>query len=132
MKDIVKNDGGNLINFLHRNDGALVMPQPFERDILLLSTRVAGTSYISGIEELEPYLHINDRLNFFREPDNYFDEEAIIIKNTDGVKIGYVPKQDNTILARLMDAGKLIFGKITEKEMLGAWLHISIDIYMRD
>ena len=72
---------------------------------------VAGTTHIEGIEELEPHLNNDDRLEFFREPDNRYDKQAIVIKTFDGVKIGYVPKQDNVIFARLMDVGKLLFGK---------------------
>jgi len=37
---------------------------------------------------------------FFREPDNPYDKRAIVIKNASGMKIGYVPKEDNAELAR--------------------------------
>ena len=39
-------------------------------------TYVAGTTHIEGIEELEQYLNIEDKLDFFREPDNKYDEQA--------------------------------------------------------
>jgi hypothetical protein len=71
---------------------------------------------IEGIEELEPYLNADDRLEFFREPDNPHDHKAIVIKNANGVKIGYVPSADNVIFSRLMDAGKLLFARITSKK----------------
>ena len=70
--------------------------------------------------------------SFFREPENPYDAQAIVIKTTDSVKIGYVPRQDNVIFARLMDAGKLLFGKITEKEKKGKWVRISIDIFLHE
>lgn len=116
MGDLVKNNSGELVGLLHGKGGELVVPKPFEKDIFLFDTHVAGTSHIEGIEELEPHLNINDRLDFFREPDNRYDKEAIAIKTAGGVKIGYVPKQDNVIFARLMDAGKLLFGRISGKE----------------
>ena len=106
--------------------GGLTIPQPFERDIFLFDSSVAGTSFIEGIEELEPHLNAGDRLQFFREPDNPHDKQAIVIKNTDGVKIGYVPQADNLVFSRLMDAGKVLFGEITKKTMRGAWLDIKI------
>jgi hypothetical protein len=31
-----------------------------------------------------------------------------------------------------MDAGKLLFGKITAKETKGKWLKIDIDIYLHE
>lgn len=71
-------------------------------------------------------------MNFFREPDNPYDNKAIVIKNEDGIKIGYVPRSDNAIFARLLDAGKLLFGRITAKEMQDYWLKISIKVYMQE
>lgn len=50
-----------------------------------------GTSFIEGIEELEPHLNIGDKLDFFHEPNNSHDKQAIVIKNQNGVKVGYVP-----------------------------------------
>lgn len=128
----ISNTNGNLLSLLHSNNGGLAIPKPFERDIFLFESYVAGTSYIEGIEELEPHLNIDDRLNFYREPNNQYDKEAIVIKNVDGIKIGYVPKNDNVIFARLMDAGKLIFGKIVTKEKQGNWLKIKINIYLHE
>ena len=132
MSDLIKkNDHTELMGLLHGQSG-LTIPKPFEHDIFLFDSHIAGTSYIEGIEELEPYLKIDDRLHFFREPDNPHDPNAIVIKNTDGVKVGYVPRADNLIFSRLMDAGKLLFGKITHKEMIGKWLKINIKIYLHE
>jgi hypothetical protein len=71
-------------------------------------------------------------LSFYREPDNPYDHKAIVIKNADGVKIGYVPRADNVVFSRLMDAGKLLFGRITSKEMSGKWLKIEIKIFLHE
>lgn len=132
MGDLVKNNSGELVGLLHGKGGELVVPKPFEKDIFLFDTHVAGTSHIEGIEELEPHLNIDDRLDFFREPDNRYDKEAIVIKNAEGVKIGYVPKQDNVIFARLMDAGKLLFGRISGKEKKGSWVKLDIKVFMHE
>ena len=132
MGDLVKNNSGELVGLLHGKGGNLVVPKPFEKDIFLFDTHVAGTSHIEGIEELEPHLNIDDRLDFFREPDNRYDKEAIAIKTAGGVKIGYVPKQDNVIFARLMDAGKLLFGRISDKEKKGSWVKLDIKVFMHE
>lgn len=132
MGDLVKNNSGELVGLLHGKDGELVVPKPFEKDIFLFDTHVAGTSHIEGIEELETHLNIDDRLDFFREPDNRYDKEAIAIKTAGGVKIGYVPKQDNVIFARLMDAGKLLFGRISGKEKKGNWVKLDIKVFMHE
>lgn len=132
MNEIVKSDEKNLISLFHSTNGTLDMPKPFERDIFLFETFVAGTSYIEGIMELEPFLNIGDKLDFFREPDNKYDDKAIVIKTSDGVKIGYVPRVDNAVFSRLMDAGKLLFGKITAKKNVKTWLEIQINIYLHE
>ena len=40
--------------------------------------------------------------------------------------------EDNAVFSRLMDAGKMLFGKITNKEMKGKWLKLDIDIYLHE
>lgn len=132
MGELINTDSTGLVGLIHGKNGALVMPKPFEKDIFLFDTYVAGTMYIEGMEELEQYLNLEDKLDFFREPDNQYDKQAIVIKTVDGVKIGYVPKQDNVIFARLMDAGKLLFGRISAKEKKGSWVKINIKVYLHE
>lgn len=116
MRDLVKTGGGDLIKLLHGQGGEVVIPVPFAKDVFLFDTYIAGTTHIPDMDELEPQLAVADRLSFFREPDNPHDPQAIVIKTSSGAKIGYVPQRDNVIFARLMDAGKLLFGTITTKE----------------
>jgi hypothetical protein len=132
MSELIKAEGSGLVSLFHGANGELVIPKPFEKDIFLFDTYVAGTTYVEGIEELEQYLNVEDKLDFFREPDNRYDKQAIVIKTVDGVKIGYVPKQDNVIFARLMDAGKLLFGRISAKEKKGNWVKINIKVYLHE
>lgn len=132
MGDLATSKGSNLINLIHGKGGDISIPIPFERDVFLFETYVAGTSHVEGIGELEPHLVEGEKLDFFREPENSYDEKAIVIKNGSGVKIGYVPKKDNVIFSRLMDAGKLLFGRIAAKEWQGNWLKIGIKIYLHE
>ncbi len=132
MGKLTKNEGGSLVSLIHGKGGKLIVPKPFERDIFLFETYIAGTNYVEGIMDLEPHLNIDDKLEFIREPDNPHDNKAIVIRNTDGVKIGYVPKADNIIFARLMDAGKLLFGRIVSKKLHGDWLKITIKVFLHE
>lgn len=132
MGDLIKTEGNGLVSLLHGSNGELVVPKPFEKDIFLFDTYIAGTTHIEGIEELAESLNENDKLNFFREPDNKYDKEAIVIKTVSGVKIGYVPRQDNVIFARLMDAGKLLYGRITKKDKKGSWVKIYIKVFLHE
>ena len=132
MGELMQSQGNVMVSLLHGKGNNLAMPIPFERDIFLFDTHVAGTSYIEGIEELEPHLQIDDKLDFFREPDNPYDSRAIVNKNADGVKIGYVPQVDNVVFSRLMDAGKLLFARIASKKMAGNWLNIGIKVFLHE
>ena len=132
MGELIKTGSNELVHILHGQGGRLTVPKPFERDIFLFDTHIAGTTHITGIDELEPHLNVDDKLDFFREPDNQYDKKAIIVRNASGLKIGYVPKADNAVFARLMDAGKYLFGRIASKERQGSWLKVEIKIYLRE
>ena len=132
MNDLVKKDQGNLIEYLINQETGLDLPKPFERDIYLFDSHVAGTSHIDNIESIGEQLKDGDRLVFYREPDNETDPQAIRIETLTKEKIGYVPRQDNIIFSRLMDAGKVLFAKVVEKELLGKWLKIKIKIYLHE
>ncbi len=122
----------NLISLKYGEKKELQEFKPWQRDILLFDTYIAGTSFIEDMAELEPNIKLGDRLNFFREPDNKHDANAIIIKTTENRKIGYVPQEDNIVFSRLMDAGKLLFGIVKSKELKGKWVKIYIDIYLHE
>ena len=107
------------------------LPMPFTREIFLIATHVAGTSHVP-VKEVGAALSEDDMLIFRREPDNEHDKLAIIIHDTDGHKLGYVPRDKNEILARLMDAGKLVFGKLVSKNWHGDWLKLGVKVFMRE
>jgi len=108
------------------------LPVPFEQNIYLTDAHVAGTTHVPNIRELEPALIIGERLSFQREPDNAADPLAILIKNAAGEKLGYLPRAKNEIPARLMDAGKLLYGVIEGKEFHGEWLKITMKVWLND
>lgn len=132
MNFLEKNDQGELIQYLLHNETGMTLPTPFERDIYLFDTYVAGTTHIEGIDDLAASLRDGDRLVFYREPDNPHDPQAIRIETLEEEKIGYVPRRDNVVFSRLMDAGKLLFATIAAKEMRGNWLKVDIKIYLHE
>jgi len=107
------------------------LPLPFVKEIFLIQCHIAGTSY-RDLEDVEPNLEHGKFLTFKREPDNEYDNLAIQIFDEQGNDLGYVPREKNEILARLMDGGKLVFGKIESKQWINNWLKIDIKIFMRD
>ncbi len=132
MNEIMVGGPTGIISLLHSKGHGLEPIKPFERDIFLLEVQVAGTSYIENMDDIELTLDVGSRLEFFREPNNPYDEHAIVIQSLEGDKIGYIAKQDNLVFARLMDAGKFLFGKLKSKERKGRWLKIKVEIYLQD
>lgn len=108
------------------------VPVPFIREIFLLSSYVAGTGYVKNIAEKTESMTPETVLELRRDPKNKYDAMAIQVLNGKQERIGFVPRDDNEILARLMDAGKLIFAKVKERNIRCEWVSIKIDIYMRD
>ena len=129
-KDLAKIDDIEKLALISAHAGGIDLPKPFEREIYLFDTHVAGTTHIEKIKSIEPFLKIGDKVNFYREPTNPHDPQAIRIENQNKDKIGYVPRADNVVFARLMDAGKNLYGKITSKEWQDDWLKVEIRIYL--
>ena len=107
------------------------LPLPFVKEIFLLQCHVAGTAY-RDFKNIESGFQEGDFLALKREANNKYDKLAITIYDEVGNNIGYVPRDKNEILARLMDGGKLIFGKIKTTQWINNWLKIDMKIYMRD
>lgn len=136
-----------LVSALHSETG-VELPMPFERDIFLFGTEIAGTNHVERIHELYESLQEGDKLTLVREPDNPYDEFAIRIETADGEpigyypspalvrrygsKLGYIPQVNNKIISRLMDAGKLLYGVVRHKEMAGEYHKIVVKVYMKE
>lgn len=102
---------------------------PFTREVYLLDIVVAGTSYCTRMEEIEPLLMPGTTLTMIRQPNNEHDDLAIGIYFKD-IRVGWVPMEQNEIISRLMDAGKAFFSRIDSVKRKGAWLRIDTRIFM--
>ena len=107
------------------------LPKPFVREVELLNCNIAGTTFLD-LDEIEPELKKHQLLMLIREPKNENDDKAILILTEDGQKLGYVPKKKNEVLSNLMDAGKLLFGRLNEKTWVDTWLKLDVQVFLRD
>ena len=107
------------------------LPKPFVREVELLNCNIAGTTFLD-LDEIEPELREHQLLMLKREPKNKNDDKAILILTEDGQKLGYVPKKKNEVLSNLMDAGKLLFGRLNEKTWVDTWLKLDVQVFLRD
>ena len=121
----------NWFAMAHCSGGAM-MPIPFAKDVFLLESVVVGTGYVRDIEKKLRNIAPESILEFRRDPQNPHDELAIQVLNERGERIGFVPREDNPVLARLMDAGKSLYGKVREVHGPDNWRRIEMDIYLRD
>src|SRR6266487_4974448 len=87
-----------------------VMP----RQILVLECLVAGTSF-RKLNAIEPQMKAEVKLDVKREADNEYDEYAVALY-FEKSKIGFIPRDKNEVIARLMDAGKQFFATLQAKE----------------
>lgn len=92
----------------------LKLNKPFSQEIFLMNTYIAGLQFVRGIKRMAERLEEGEELKLVREPKNEYDELAIVVKTQQGKKLGYIPRKKNEVIARLLDAGKRIIGKVNE------------------
>ncbi|MEY4594063.1 MAG: hypothetical protein RIQ47_473 [Bacteroidota bacterium] len=104
---------------------------PFAKELVVLECHIAGTSYLD-LQEVEPLLTVDDKFFLLREPDNPHDTFAVAIYTSKKVKLGYLPMNKNESVARLLDAGKLIFAVLVAKGWQDDWLKLSVKVFYLD
>jgi hypothetical protein len=107
------------------------VPKPFEQEIFLLKTHIAGIYYYEA-KKVSENLKERDYLIFQREAENKYDKLAIKILDLDKNKLGYLPREKNEIISRLMDSGKILYGVIDKKEVTEDYINISIKIFLKE
>ncbi len=120
---------GNAVALM-QNGGIGDMIKPLSHEILLFDSYIAGTTHLKDGSVLDA-LKEGDKLILQRE-ENRFDENAILILDGKRRKLGYVPEKDNIVFARLMDAGKMLMGKVRHIEPKGSFRQVNISIYLVD
>ncbi len=130
MKKIIKFDP-KIISLIQNSYNEKGQIKPFVQELFLLDCHIAGTTYVD-ITSIEPSITIGDNLILQREPDNKHDPLATLIFTIKGEKLGYIPRDKNEVIARLLDGGKIIFGKLENKKWVNDWLKVNIRIFMSD
>lgn len=100
------------------------------REILVLECLVAGTSF-RKLDKIESALQSQVKLSLKREGDNQYDHFAVAL-HFEQNKIGFIPKEKNEAIARMMDAGKQFYAMLQAKEWEGNWLRLDIKVYLND
>jgi hypothetical protein len=103
----------------------------FGERIYLTHVKVTGYWYLSDAEK-EYYRAAGvpgTKLKLLRDPNNKYDTYAIKILDENNHHLGWIPRNQNHIIARLMDSGKMIVGETSEdgnaldgELMVGIWM----------
>jgi len=119
-------------NWLELSDHTRELPKPFEHEVLLMECHVAGTMYVDDILAKAEQIKVGTPLVLRRDPKNECDHNAIGIYTTGNVHIGWIPMKKNQIIARLMDAGKMMIAKVVKKELEDHWLNMRVEVFLKD
>lgn len=97
----------------------------------LITCQIHGSHYYNCLSLVQSdNIHKNDRLHLVREPSNQYDKYAIEVLNGDKIKLGYVPKNHNRVIAELMDQGCNVYATV-ERVSPEHWEPVSIHIELR-
>ena len=108
------------------------LPMPFERTVFLTECHLAGTAEIYDMLVKTRNVETGTPLVMKRMPTDAQDARAIAALTAAGDIVGYVPRRYAAVFARLMDAGKLLSAKVTEKSLENHWLDLAVSIDMKE
>lgn len=95
--------------------------------ILLQDSPLAGFQYHAG-RALWSQMRVGDTLALVREPDNSHDARAVRVE-WQGHKIGYVPRRENSDVARLLDRGQVLEARIVRlSDVRDPWSRVRFEI----
>jgi hypothetical protein len=100
-----------------------------EQQLILQTSPLAGFQHHAG-PTLFPLMQVGDHLILRREPGNPHDRQAVRVEWR-GVQIGYAPRAENVDLARLMDRGTRVEGRILNlQKSRDPWKRVLMELYV--
>lgn len=99
-------------------------------NISLCSCHVAGVKFHEGINFLDQIKNW-DSIDLVREKDNLHDSYAVSV-HWQGKMIGYVPRDQNKLVAQLLDnsiqvKGLILFADPNDKPWNSVWMHLFME-----
>lgn len=108
------------------------LPMPFEQTIFLTECHLAGTTEIEEMLVKARDVEVGTSLVLKRTPGDAQDAHAVAALTSGGDVVGYVPRRYAAVMARLMDAGKALSAKVTDRTLEGHWLDMRVSIDMKE
>lgn len=108
------------------------LPMPFEKTVFLTECHLAGTADITDMLVRTQGVDMGSPLVLKRSTGDAQDAQAVAVQTEGGVLVGYVPRRYSAVMARLMDSGKALSAKVTEKTLVDHWLDLVVAINMKE
>jgi hypothetical protein len=98
----------------------LELMETFTKEAPIYRGRLFGEMALAGVEfqdveERIKQLSYGEQVFLMREPDNSHDPRAIAVLTRENIKLGYIPRSQNYVLAKLLDLGKQIACHVVNK-----------------
>ena len=97
---------------------------------LIEETAVAGTNHVDNIHQIARGLPRGARLALEHDACNPFDPWAVKVLDEEGHRLGYVSCAHNEVVARLLDGGKEVAGRLRRVADVEAWTRIDMGVYL--
>lgn len=98
---------------------------------VVADTAVAGTRHIPDMATRAAAFSDNQEFDLIRDSHNPYDEWAVMVMSEDD-RIGYVSCECNEFVARLIDGGKHVAGKLSALDQIGSWTRVVMGVYLYD
>jgi hypothetical protein len=113
--------------------GTIALSRPASKqsaEVLLLQSTLAGFRYYSG-PIVQSSLRQGDALDVVREDFNSFDARAVALYWR-GLKLGFVPRADNAVIAQLIDRGQSLHAVVSALHVdRPEWQRLEFALLMR-
>ncbi|MEC4272615.1 HIRAN domain-containing protein [Adlercreutzia sp. R25] len=93
---------------------------------------VAGTRHVPDMAAISEGYGKGERLSLVRDARNPHDAWAVEVRDGADRRIGYVSCECNEFVARLIDGGKSVEGRLSSREQIGSWTRLVMGVYLND
>ena len=100
--------------------------------IPLLSTTVAGTAGIQNYRQVLDELSPGATLVLVRENNDPGQAIRVTVLDAQRRHLGYLPPDDATVTASLLEAGKQLFARVASIDEKQHWAEVAITVFMQD
>ena len=131
MKNSLATINGNVLSEISKN-GVSSIIKPLIKETQIFDCFVSET--YDTKKSVISKLKIGDEISTKKDESNLFDDYAVALFNANGDKIGYIPENYSSIVNKLINAGKVIKGKIVDidKDVEDNIPIVKMDVFLVD